>query len=201
MPRALPRTPYLRHTPVPLAQVLMSQSGEWQGDGQPDLQRAWGVGACRPGRVPAGLPHGPLGSHRDTLSSSSLPPTTPGWADPTANYENENSGSRLQMSVFFWRLDSPLISAWSPKNLRNVALIMKIGTWPRGAHALIGTGASHVQPDGQGQLLKWGCFHTPCPGARPQQCLLGRQEPLRMFGFLSSKPNHPPCTHNLTSFA
>lgn len=97
---------------------------------------------CSSGRVPAGLPHGRLDSHRDTLSSSALPPALPGRADPTANYENEKSSSRPQMSIFFWHFDSPVISAWSPKNLRNVALIMKIGTWPRGAHVLIGTDAS-----------------------------------------------------------
>lgn len=97
---------------------------------------------CSSGRVPASLPHGRLDSHRDTLSSSTLPPALPEWANPTANYENEKSSSRPQMSIFFWRFDSSVISAWSPKNLRNVALIMKIGAWPRGAHVLIGTEAS-----------------------------------------------------------
>lgn len=120
------------------------ESGEWQG-----VASMTSRGPCgRPrssGRVPAGLPHGRLDSHRDTLSSSALPPAPPGWADPTANFENEKSRSRPQMSIFFWRFDSPVISAWSPKNLRNVALIMKIGTWPRWADALIGTGPPHLQ--------------------------------------------------------
>ena len=58
------------------------------------------------------LPHGPLGSHRDTLSSSSLPPAAPGRADPTANYENEKSMSGPQMSIFLWRFESLVISAW-----------------------------------------------------------------------------------------
>lgn len=58
------------------------------------------------------LPHGRLGSHRDTLSSSSLPPAAPGRADPTANYENEKSMSGPQMSIFLWRFESLVISGW-----------------------------------------------------------------------------------------
>lgn len=40
------------------------------------------------------------------------------------------------MSIFLWCFDSPVISAWSPRNPRNVDLIIKTGTWPKEAHSL-----------------------------------------------------------------
>ena len=115
------------------------------------------------GACPA-LPHGPLGFHRDTLSSSSLPPASPGCADPTANYENEKSVSGPQMSIFLWRFHSLIISACSRRNPKNVGLIMKTGAWPRGTHALaITEGWAGPPPLGWGTWMELAVLLGPGP--------------------------------------
>lgn len=126
------------------------------------------------GASPA-LPHGPLGFHRDTLSSSSLPPASPGCADPTANYENEKSVSGPQMSIFLWRFHSLIISACSRRNPKNVGLIMKTG--PEGPTHWPSQRAGLALPRWAGALgwnwlssLALGLFPHPCfqpPGCSP----------------------------------